>query len=230
LTKVGFSAEADLVVLLDVDNTLLDNDRFGADLGARLKEAFGSEQRDRYWTIYNKLRDDFGYADYLAALQLFRSGVEDDPDLLQMSNFLLEYPFAERLYPKSLETIQHLRSFGVPAILSDGDIVFQPRKIQRAGIWDAVEGQVMICLHKEQMLASMQRHFPARHYAMVDDKPKLLAAMKCVLGDKLTTIFVRQGHYALESAGKSIDPAPDLTIERIGDLIALDPAQLAKNP
>ena len=226
---MAFSAKKDLVVLLDVDNTLLDNDRFGADLGARLEEAFGIAERDRYWTIYNKIRDDFGYADYLAALQLFRAGVEDDPDLLQMSSFLLEYPFADHLYPQALAAIDHLKGFSVPAILSDGDIVFQPRKIQRAGIWDAVDGQVMICLHKEQRLDAMQRFFPAHHYAMVDDKPKLLAAMKRVLGDRLTTIFVRQGHYALESAGKAIDPPPDLTIEHIGDLLALDHGQWAKS-
>ena len=226
---MAFSAKRDLVVLIDVDNTLLDNDRFGTDLGARLEEAFGAAERDRYWTIYNKLRDDFGFADYLAALQLFRAGVEDDPDLLQMSGFLLEYPFAERLYPQALAAVEHLKSFSVPAILSDGDIVFQPRKIQRAGIWDAVDGQVMICLHKEQRLDAMQRFFPARHYAMVDDKPKLLAAMKRVLGDKLTTVFVRQGHYALESTGQAIDPAPDLTIEHIGNLIALDPAAFTRS-
>ena len=216
----------DIVFLLDVDNTLLDNDRFGTDLGARLEQAFGAAERKRYWTIYNALRDELGYADYLAALQKFRVGLDDGindelPDLLQMSAFLLEYPFAERLYPQALEAIAHLRTFGSPVILSDGDVIFQPRKIQRSGIWDAVEGRVLIYLHKERMLGAMQRRFPASHYVMVDDKPQLLAAMKSALGEKLTTVFVRQGHYAAESVKTAIDPPPDRTIERIGDLIDL---------
>ena len=212
----------DIVFLLDVDNTLLDNDRFGADLGAHLEQAFGVAERERYWTIYNALREELGYADYLAALQKFRVGLDDDlPDLLQMSAFVLEYPFAERLYPRALEAIAHLRTLGSPVILSDGDIIFQPRKIQRSGIWDAVDGHVLIYLHKERMLDAMQRRFPASHYAMVDDKPQLLAAMKRALGGKLTTVFVRQGHYAAESANAVIDPAPDMEIERIGDLLEL---------
>jgi FMN phosphatase YigB (HAD superfamily) len=211
-----------IVFLLDVDNTLLDNDRFGADLGAHLEQAFGAAERERYWTIYNALREELGYADYLAALQKFRVGLDDDlPDLLQLSAFVLEYPFAERLYPQALDAISHLRSFGSPVILSDGDIVFQPRKIQRSGIWDAVEGRVLIYLHKERMLDAMARRFPALHYVMVDDKPQLLAMMKRALAGRLTTVFVRQGHYATESANSVIDPAPDMEIERIGDLLDL---------
>jgi FMN phosphatase YigB (HAD superfamily) len=213
---------SDIVFLLDVDNTLLDNDRFGADLGAHLEQAFGVAERDRYWTIYNALREELGYADYLDALQKFRIGLDDDmPDLLQMSAFLLDYPFAQRLYPRALETIAHLRMFGTPAILSDGDMILQPRKVQRSGIWDAVDGRVLIYLHKERMLDVMQRRFPASHYVMVDDKPQLLAAMKRALGGKLTTVFVRQGHYAAESVNTTLDPAPDLEIERIGDLLEL---------
>jgi FMN phosphatase YigB (HAD superfamily) len=221
-------AESNLVFLLDIDNTLLDNDGFAADLGDHIEEVFGAEQRERYWAIYGKIRDEFGYADYLAALQLFRDGLDDDPDLLQMSQFLLEYPFADRVFPQAIETIQHLKTFSVPAILSDGDIVFQPRKAQRAGLWAAVEGRVMIYLHKERMLDSVQRHFPARHYAMVDDKPHLLAKMKRVMGDKLTTIFVRQGHYARDADGKVFDPAPDATIDRFGDLLTMDPKRWEK--
>lgn len=210
----------EVVVLLDVDNTLLDNDRFGADLGARLEQSFGMAERDRYWAIYAALRKELGYADYLAALQKFRVGLDDMPDLLQMSAFVLEYPFVERLYPRAIETIDHLHTFGTSAILSDGDVIFQPRKIQRSGIWDAVEGRVLIYPHKERVLDAMQQRFPASRYVMIDDKPQVLAAMKIALGDKLTTVFVRQGHYALESASAVIDPAPDLTIERIGDLLA----------
>lgn len=213
---------AQVVFLLDVDNTLLDNDRFAADLTARLDHDFGKPERERYWSIYAGLVDRLGYADYLGALQAFRAGGDDQPALLQMSAFLLDYPFSERLHPRALAAIEHLRGMGTAAILSDGDIVFQPRKIQRSGLWDAVEGRVLVTVHKELRLDAVQRRFPARHYVMVDDKPLLLAAMKRALGARLTTVVVRQGHYALESAGTAIDPPPDLGIARVGELIDFD--------
>ena len=215
----------DTIFLLDVDNTLLDNDRFSADLDARLERDFGLAQRIRYRDIYAALRDQLGYADYLGAMQVFRAGLDDDTDLLQMSAFLLNYPFAERVYPRALETIAHLHSLGTPVVLSDGDIVFQPRKIQRSGLWDAVQGRVLVYLHKERMLDAMQRRFPARHYVMVDDKPQLLAAMKAAMGDRLTTVFVQQGHYAMDAIGDCIDPEPDITIARIADLLGFTPGQ-----
>jgi FMN phosphatase YigB (HAD superfamily) len=211
--------EVEVVFLLDVDNTLLDNDRFGADLGARLEQSFGADQRDRYWAIFTALREELSYADYLAALQKFRVGLDDNPDLLQMSSFMLEYPFANRLYPRALEAIAHLGALGLPVVLSDGDVVYQPRKIQRSGIWNAVQGRVLIYVHKERALDAMRQRYPARHYVMIDDKPLLLSAMKRALGEKLTTVFVRQGHYAAQSADTVIDPPPDLAIERIGDLL-----------
>ncbi len=212
-----------VVFLFDVDNTLLDNDRFAADLTAHLDACFGKPERERYWTIYAELRETLGYADYLATLQIFRKNSlkENDSALLQMSSFLLDYPFNERLYPNTLAAIQHLGSLGVTAILSDGDMVFQPRKIQRAGLWDAFAGRIMITVHKEQNLQAMQERFPANHYVMIDDKPKLLAAMKKVLGAKLSTVFVQQGHYALESFITPIAPAPDICIESIADLVTL---------
>jgi FMN phosphatase YigB (HAD superfamily) len=209
---------ASIVFLLDVDNTLLDNDRFSADLGDTLEQAFGAAERERYWAIYARLRDELGYADYLGTLQQFRNGLDNDPSLLQMSSYLLEYPFADRLYPQALDTIAHLRSLGPTVILSDGDVVFQPRKIQRAGLWTALRGEVLVYLHKQQMLVAMQQRYPAAHYVMVDDKPQLLAEMKQRLGHKLSTVFVRQGHYAAASASETIDPAPDITIACIGDL------------
>jgi FMN phosphatase YigB (HAD superfamily) len=211
--------EAATIFLLDVDNTLLDNDRFAADLGDQLENCFGAAQRARYWDIFGQRRTALGLADYLGSLQEFRAGLDDDPQLLGMSQFLLEYPFASRLFPSALEAIAHLRTLGFPVVLSDGDIVFQPRKIQRSGIWDAVEGRVMIYVHKEKVLDHMQRRFPAKHYVMVDDKANLLAAMKSVLGAQLTTVFVRQGHYALATESNAVVPAPDLVIERIGDLL-----------
>ena len=147
---------------------MLDNDRFAADLGARLEQLFGRAERERYWAIYAELRDKLGYADYLATLQHFRAGLDNDPALLQMSGYLLEYPFAERLYPHALEVIAHLHTLGQPVILSDGDVVFQPSKIQHAGLWDALHSDVMIYVHKQRSLAAMQQRYPAAHYVMVD--------------------------------------------------------------
>lgn len=212
-----------LVFLLDVDNTLLDNDRFAADLAAHLEEAFGKEECDRYWSIYAGLRDSLGYADYLGALQQFRLGNDNEAALLQASFFMLDYPFSERFYPQALEAIRYLDSIGTPVILSDGDIVFQPRKIQRAGLWQAVDGRVLIYVHKERMIEPTLLRFPAAHYVMVDDKPSLLAAVKRVLGDRVSTIFVRQGHYAAEAKQAAIDPAPDFTIDHVGDLRGFAP-------
>jgi FMN phosphatase YigB (HAD superfamily) len=209
----------EVIFLLDVDNTLLDNDRFAADLGDRLEQSFGASERARYWSLFAQLREQQGLADYLGSLQAFRAGLDDRPELLDMSAFLLEYPFAERLFPRALEAVAHLSALGRPVILSDGDIVFQPRKIHRSGIWDAVGGRVMIYLHKERVLDHVQQRYPAKHYVMVDDKPNLLALMKSALQNRLTTVFVRQGHYALAPESNSVKPAPDMTIERIEDLI-----------
>ena len=208
----------ELVFLLDVDNTLLDNDRFGADLSAHLKSNFGVAERDRYWAGFAALRAQTGCADYLAALQRFRTGLENEPALLHMSTWLLEYPFADRLYPGALEAIGHLRSFGRPVILSDGEVVFQPRKIQRSGLWEALHGDVLIYLHKELALDAVARRFPATHYVMIDDKPQLLAAMKRTLGAKLGTIWVRQGKYASAEAINSASVPPDRCIDAIGEL------------
>jgi FMN phosphatase YigB (HAD superfamily) len=192
------NAPGDVVFLLDCDNTLLDNDRVIDDLRAHLASEFGPENRDRYWEIFEALRAEVGYADYLGALQRYRLGALNDPRLLLMSSFLVDYPFADRLYPGALDAIAHLRTCGLTVILSDGDVVFQPRKIQRSGLWEAVEGQVLIYIHKEQMLVDLEQRYPARHYVMVDDKLRILTAMKEVLQDRLTTVFPRQGHYALD--------------------------------
>ena len=216
----------DVVFLLDVDNTLLDNDRVIADLRGHLEREFGTASAERYWAIFEGLRSELGYADYLGALQRYRLDAElgqgSDLRLLQMSAFLIDYPFADRLYPRALEVIERLSSFGPTVILSDGDVVFQPRKVRRSGLWDAVSGRVLIYIHKEQMLNAMQRHHPARHYVMVDDKLRILTAMKVLMQSRLTTVFPRQGHYALDSAALAAYPAADLSIERIGDLLDAD--------
>ena len=208
-----------VVFLFDCDNTLLDNDRIVADLSDHLAQQFGGENRDRYWEIFEALRAELGYADYLGALQRYRLGADNDPRLLMMSSFLVDYPFAERLYPGALEVLAHLRSWGETVILSDGDVVFQPRKIQRSGLWDAVDGRVLIYVHKEKMLDEVERRFPARHYMMVDDKLRILAAMKKIWSRRLTTVFACQGHYALDPGNMAAFPPADIRVERIGDLI-----------
>jgi FMN phosphatase YigB (HAD superfamily) len=210
------------VFLLDVDNTLLDNDRFAEDLGGHIESVFGTAERERYWAIFNELRDELGRADYLASLQIFRSGLDGHAALLRMSEYLLEYPFAGLLYPRALKAVARLGELGTTVVLSDGDIVFQPRKIQRAGVWDAVGGRVLIYLHKERSLDEMQRRFPSPHYVVVDDKPNLLAAMKLKLGRRLTTVFVRQGHYAAAAQTQTIEPPPDRVIAEIGDLVGFN--------
>lgn len=215
-------ASETLVFLIDIDNTLLDSDRFIADFADHLDRAFGIACRERYWAIYEDIRTAVGYADYLGALQRFRDGLDGDPALLTMSAFLLEYPFAERLYPQALDVIAHIGTFGRPVILTDGDIVFQPRKAQRSGLWDAVEGRVLVCVHKELMVETIKRDFPAAHYVMVDDKPHLLTAMKRALGQTVTTVWVRQGHYAREASDLSMIPLPDLCVETIRDLLDWD--------
>ncbi len=211
-----------IAFLLDVDNTLLDNDRIEADLSDHLEREFGSENRDRYWAALEALRAELGYADYLGALQRYRLEDLNDQRLLLMSSFLLDYPFAKRLYPGALDVIEHLRRRGPTVILSDGDVVFQPRKVQRSGLWDAVEGRVLIYIHKEQMVDAVVRRYPASQYVMVDDKLRILAAMKGVLGNRLTTVFPRQGHYALDPENVAAWPAADLMVEHIGELVNCD--------
>ena len=216
----------DTVFLLDVDNTLLDNDRVIADLRAHLEQEFGAIAAGRYWAHFEALRSELGYADYLGALQRWRLDAEPVPGaemrLLKMSGFLVDYPFADRLYAHALDVIQRLNASGPTVILTDGDVVFQPRKIQRSGLWDAVAGRVLIYVHKELMLDAVQQHYPARHYVMVDDKLRILAAMKGVMRHRLTTVLPRQGHYALDLAAMAAYPPADITVERIGDLLQLD--------
>lgn len=219
-------ADSRTVFLFDVDNTLLDNDAVQADLSAHLERKFGRASRDRYWSLFEELRGELGYADYLGALQRYRLENLDDPQLLQVSSFLVDYPFAERLYQGALAALAHCGRLGQTVILSDGDVVFQPRKVQRAGLWDAVSGRVLIYLHKEQMLAAVERRYPAEHYVMIDDKLRILTAMKRVWGARLTTIFARQGHYALDPRELASYPAADLAVQRIGELAGCDPGWL----
>jgi FMN phosphatase YigB (HAD superfamily) len=216
------STPHDVVFLFDCDNTLLDNDHVLADLRAHMMREFGAENSARYWEIFENLRAELGYADYLGALQRYRSERPRDTRLLLMSSFLIEYPFANRLYPGALDALNHVGKRGPTVILSDGDVVFQPRKIARSGLWDEVEGRVLIYIHKELMLDQVMECYPARHYVMVDDKLRILTAMKKAWGAKLTTVFPRQGHYAFDPKEIASNLPADVTVERIGELAEID--------
>jgi FMN phosphatase YigB (HAD superfamily) len=220
------TSKTEFVFLFDVDNTLLDNDRVEKDLRLHLESEFGVESRDRYFAIFEELRSELGYADYLGALQRYRLEDLCDPKVLRMSSFLVDYPFAERLYPGSLDILEHFCAWGTTVILSDGDAVFQPRKVERSGLWEAVGGRVLIYIHKEQRLADVEKRYPAKRYVMVDDKLRILAAMAQIWRERLTTVFPQQGHYALDPGNVAAYPPAHITVEHIRDLLNYSPAEL----
>jgi FMN phosphatase YigB (HAD superfamily) len=211
-----------IVTLFDVDNTLLDNDRVTVDLSKFLEKEVGRERKERYWAIFEQLRSELGYADYLGALQRYRIENPCESHVLMVSHFLINYPFANRLFPNSLDAIDHAKQFGQVVILTDGDVVFQPRKIDRSGLSEAVDRNILIYIHKEQELDDVERRYPADHYVMVDDKIRILAAMKKTWGSRVTTVFAKQGHYALDPKIVASYPDADITIDRIGDFSSLD--------
>jgi FMN phosphatase YigB (HAD superfamily) len=208
-----------VVFLFDVDNTLLDNDRVSADLKQYLANRVGEDHQRRYWALFEELRTELGYADYLGALQRYRTEYPRDPNLLAVSEFLIEYHFANRLFPNSLDVLEHVAQWGQPVILSDGDVVFQPHKIRRSGLFDAVNGHVLIYVHKEHELEDVRQRYPADHYVLVDDKVRILTAIKKAWGNGVTTVFPRQGHYARDPNIVAAYPPADISIERVGDLI-----------
>jgi len=207
-----------IVYLFDVDNTLLDNDRVTVDLRRHLENEVGKERSERYWAIFEALRQELGYADYLGALQGYRQENPYDTHLLTVSTYLINYPFANRLFPNSLDVIDNCKQHGATVILSDGDVVFQPRKVERSGLFEAVDKNVLIYIHKEQELADVERRYPAEHYVVVDDKIRILTEIKRVWGKRVTTVFPRQGHYATDVEVARY-PAADISIARIGDLL-----------
>lgn len=211
-----------VVFLVDVDNTLLDNDHIQSDIKRHLEHEFGAACRDRYWAILEELFVELGYRDYLGAMQRYRVEHQHNPRLFSVSSYLVDYPFANRLYPGALDVLERLRGFGPTVILSDGDVVFQPRKVERSGIFDVVKGHVLIYIHKEEQLPDIERLYPARHYVLVDDKLRILSAVKQTWGSRVTTVFPRQGSYAHDPTIVATCPPADLTIERIGDLLAYD--------
>jgi len=221
-------ASASVVFLLDVDNTLLDNDAVIGDMKRHITQTFGQERQESFWKIFEERRAELGYADYLGALQRYRAENPRDAHFLELSLYLVDYPFRFRVFPLALDVIRRLRAWGPTVILSDGDAVFQPLKVQRSGIFEAVDRQVLIYIHKEHELDDVRKHYPAEHYVMIDDKVRILAAMKKSWGARLTTVFPRQGHYAFDQTEVARYPAADITVERIGDLLTYDlPALLA---
>jgi FMN phosphatase YigB (HAD superfamily) len=222
------SKPSQVVFLFDVDNTLLDNDRVQEDLGEHLAHVYGSKARQRYFEIFETLRQELGYADYLGALERYRVEKLHDPRVLRIANWLVDYPFAQRLYPGALEAVKHVRQWAPAVILSDGDAVFQPRKVERSGLWDAFADNVLIYIHKEQMLDDVEHLYPSEHYVMVDDKLRILAAIKQAWGKRVATVFPRQGHYASDPKIVASYPPADITVERIAELLNYDLSAFTK--
>ena len=217
-----------VVFLFDVDNTLVDNDRVQADLKEHLAQTYGPATRDRYWDILEELRQELGYVDYLGALERYRVEALHRPEVLRMSSWLVDYPFADRLYPGALDAVKHVQQWGTHVILSDGDAVFQPRKVERSGIWRAFDGRVLIYIHKEEELDDVARLYPADHYVMIDDKLRILSAIKKIWGERVTTVFPKQGHYALDPEILAECPPADIELAKIGDLVSYDLPALLK--
>jgi len=208
-----------VVFLFDVDNTLLDNDRVTADLRKYLEAEVGAERSDRYWEIFEELRSELGYADYLGTLQRYRVEHPYDSHLLTVSTYLVNYPFANRLFPNSLDVLDRLKEYGPVVILTDGDVVFQPRKLERSGLFEAVDKNILIYIHKEHELKDVERRFPAEHYVLVDDKIRILTAIKKVWGETVTTVFPMQGHYAMDHVEVAKYPKADVAVDKIGDML-----------
>jgi hypothetical protein len=218
----------DVVFLFDVDNTLIDNDRVQAHLSEHLEQTYGAATRDRYWEIFEQLRSELGYADYLGALERYRMEDLHRPEVLRMSSWLVDYPFADRLYPRALDAVKHVQQWGTIVILSDGDAVFQPRKVERSGLWRAFENRVLIYIHKEQELDDVGRLYPADHYVLIDDKLRILSAVKKFWGESVTTVFPKQGHYALDFKSLTEYPPADIELASIGDLLNYDLSSFLK--
>jgi len=211
-----------VVFLFDVDNTLIDNDRVQAHLKEHLAQTYGAATRDRYWEILEELRNELGYVDYLGALERYRIEAMHRPEVLRMSSWLVDYPFADRLYPGALDAVKHVQQWGNPVVLSDGDAVFQPRKVERSGLWNAFDGRILIYIHKEQELEDVERLYPAGHYVLIDDKLRILSAVKEIWGKRVTTVFPKQGHYAFDPEALAEYPPADIELAKISDLLTFD--------
>jgi FMN phosphatase YigB (HAD superfamily) len=209
-----------LAFLLDVDNTLLANDEVKEDLDHRLRKVLGNELTARFWETYEQVRHEQGVVDIPLSLTRLRAEVSEsqlDKQTYQQVHAIFDtYPFFQRLYPHVIETLHYLRTLGLTIIVSDGDQYFQEEKIVNSHLAEAVEGRVLIYIHKQQHLEEILQRYPADHFVMVDDKAGILADCKALLGNRLTTVFVKQGKYAQEPLPTHF--VPDITIEHIGDL------------
>lgn len=217
-----------IVFLIDVDNTLIDNDGVRQDFRNEIERAHGVKRRDRYWAIQEGLFETLGYRDYLGAAQQLWLDSGYDMELLSLPAYLLDYPFAGRLYPGALDVVKRLRNWGPTVILTDGDAVFQMRKIERSGLAKAVDNRILVYVHKQDALDDIKRRYPARHYVLIDDKLRILSAFKAAWGDGVTTVFPRQGAFANDAAAVAAYPPADLTVERIGDLLTIDIATFVR--
>jgi FMN phosphatase YigB (HAD superfamily) len=216
---------AALVFLLDVDNTLVDNDRVKKDIERAIASLVAVDRAARFWALYEEVRDEKGVVNFPETLRRFRRAFPNEPHAEDVDRSVLSIPFERYLYPRVFDVIARLWTLGDVTILSDGDRVYQPAKIALAGLLLATRGNVLVYEHKEDHLAEVQRRFPSLHYAHVDDKAGLLARTKVGFGSRATTIHVRQGHYASEHES---GPPPDVTVERIADLLTLDPARFGR--
>jgi FMN phosphatase YigB (HAD superfamily) len=208
-----------LVFLLDVDNTLINNDQVKEDFNAHLEVELGPKLTERFWDIYEQARKERGVVDIPLSLQRLREATPlselDEQTFHHVQSIFDNYPFFNALYPHTLETLQHLRTMGLTVIVSDGDQLFQPEKIFRSDLAETVEGRVLIYTHKQQHLEEILQKYPADHYVMIDDKPDILVDSKAIMGKRLTTVFVKQGHYAKQVPDNF---TPDISVLHIGDL------------
>ncbi len=209
-----------LVFLIDVDNTLIDNDAVKKDLDEHITVELGPALAARFWEIYEQARKERETVDIPLALSRLRTQTSladmDEQTYLHVHSIFDNYPFFERLYPGTLETLHYLRTLGLTVIVSDGDRFFQAEKIFASNLAEAVEGRVLIYIHKQQHLDEIVRQYPADHYVMIDDKPEILADTKELWGKRVTTAFVQQGKYAAEQ--KPPNFAPDISVLHIADL------------
>ena len=217
-----------IIFLVDVDDTLLNGDCIQTDFKQHMEREFGIQCRDRYWVIQEELFNELGYRDYLEALQRFRLEYPYEPHLVTAANFFVDYPFANRLYPGALNVLEHFRKWSKTVILTDGDMVLQPRKIQQSGIFEMVEGNVLVYVHKEEALEDIKRRYPAEHYVLVDDKLRILTAFKKAWANHVTTVFPKQGEFALDPQVLSSYPAADIAVDQISDLLSYSLSDLLR--
>lgn len=213
-----------LVVLCDVDNTLLNDNRIVSDLCDFLLDKLGEQGAKQYWTHFEALSQSLGYADYLGALQRARDEHPHEMHFIAITNFLLTYPFSERLFPRALDVIDHVACWALPVIVSDGDVVLQPIKLHRAGLARKVQDRVLVYIHKEKELDDIMQRYPATHYVFVEDNLSILSSVKREWGQRVTTIHIRPHGHPPDEGRTALQP--DITLNDIGDMLRINEADL----